>query len=102
MNPKHFRFLCILCTTLLYLLVTATAQPVISEFMAQNNNTLADEDGEYSDWIEIRNTSNATINLAGWSLSDLSTDLQQWTFPDTPLAANGAAVEEVEPLRARL
>ena len=92
MNPKHFRFLCILCTTLLYLLVTATAQPVISEFMAQNNNTLADEDGEYSDWIEIRNTSNATINLAGWSLSDLSTDLQQWTFPDTPLAANGALI----------
>ena len=27
------------------------ADPVISEFMASNATTLADEDGDYSDWI---------------------------------------------------
>ena len=92
LKPMYSRFLHILFAALACLLVPAAAQPVISEFMAQNNNTLADEDGEYSDWIEIRNTGNSAINLAGWSLSDLSTDLQQWTFPDTSLAANATLI----------
>jgi len=43
---------------------------VISEFMASNDSTLADEDGDFSDWIEIHNQSSSTIDLAGWSLRD--------------------------------
>ena len=35
--------------------------PVISEFMADNNTTLADEDGQFSDWIEIYNPAAAAI-----------------------------------------
>ena len=30
---------------------TGSAAVVISEFMASNSTTLADQDGEYSDWI---------------------------------------------------
>ena len=43
----------------------ANANPVISEFMADNQSTLADEDGQYSDWIEIHNPTAAAINLSG-------------------------------------
>ena len=39
---------------------------VISEFMASNRRTLRDEDGETSDWIEIRNLGSTAENLSGW------------------------------------
>ncbi|MFM1770423.1 MAG: hypothetical protein RJA22_2952, partial [Verrucomicrobiota bacterium] len=31
------------------------AEPVLSEFMAENKSVRADQDGEFSDWIEIYN-----------------------------------------------
>jgi ABC-type Fe2+-enterobactin transport system substrate-binding protein len=43
-----------LITTVLTLAVGSVflnAAPVISEFMAANDTTLADEDGDFSDWI---------------------------------------------------
>src|SRR5205085_3481224 len=53
---------------------------------------IQDKDGDYSDWIEIHNTSAAPINLTGWSLTDKSNDLDQWVFPSQTLAANGYLV----------
>mgnify|MGYP000420289917 CR=1 FL=1 len=41
----------------------ATAGPVISEFMADNKSTLSDENGDYSDWVEIYNPGSAAVNL---------------------------------------
>ena len=38
---------------LLFYVAVASAQVVISEFMADNKVTLADEDGLYADWIEL-------------------------------------------------
>ena len=46
------------------------ADLVINEFMADNDNVLQDEDGDYSDWIEIHNVSSNAINLNGWYLTD--------------------------------
>jgi hypothetical protein len=68
----------------------ASAGPtaVISEFMAVNNTTLADEDGTYSDWIELYNSSTNTLNLGGWYLADSATNLTHWQFPSTNLAPN--------------
>lgn len=63
------------------------AGPVITEFMANNDSILADEDGDFSDWIEIYNDSDAPVNLAGWHLTDNDGDLDQWTFPSVDLAA---------------
>src|SRR6267143_6931432 len=44
--------------------------PVITEFMAVNNRILADQDGDYSDWIEIFNLASSRVSLDGWYLTD--------------------------------
>jgi len=71
--------------TALFLLFicTANAQIQINEFVARNDSTLKDEDGAYSDWIELKNTSTEVINLAGWYLTDNAADLNKWQFPAT-------------------
>jgi len=60
----------------------------INEFMAYNQTTLADEDGDYSDWIEIYNPTSAAVNLWGWALSDDPGVPHQWMFPDIKIEAN--------------
>lgn len=42
----------------------------ISEVMAKNRATLRDEDGDFSDWIEIENTGSDAIALEGFRLTD--------------------------------
>jgi hypothetical protein len=61
----------------------------INEIMSSNENNLADEDGDFSDWIEIYNASDASINLEGWTLSDDENELDQWAFPNANISANG-------------
>ncbi len=61
----------------------------ISEIMADNGSVLLDEDGNASDWLELYNTSNSPVDLDGWYLTDDDTDLTQWSFPATNIAANG-------------
>ena len=58
---------------------------VITEFLAENRDGLADEDGDSSDWIEIQNQGAATVNLDGWSLTDDAGDLSKWFFPAVEL-----------------
>jgi hypothetical protein len=63
---------------------------VINEFMASNDVTQVDQDGEFDDWIEIFNKSNASIDISGYSLSDDINELDLFTFPSgTTIAANG-------------
>src|SRR5690242_9944300 len=58
------------------------AQPfVISEFMAANASSLRDEDGDFSDWIEIYNLNSQPASLQGWYLTDSAGNLAQWQFP---------------------
>ncbi|HEU5125134.1 MAG TPA: lamin tail domain-containing protein, partial [Verrucomicrobiae bacterium] len=68
------------------------AQVRISEFMASNTHTLADEDGAFEDWIEVQNTSTATVNLLDWSLTDSANNLAKWRFPATNLPPGGFIV----------
>jgi hypothetical protein len=70
----------------------AQAEPVISEFMAANSSTLPDEDGAYSDWIELHNPDAAAIDLAGWYLTDVSSNRRKWQLPSLTLPAGGYAV----------
>lgn len=75
----------------------AISEPaVISEFMADNEHGIEDEDGTRSDWIEIYNPGLIDINLGGWFLTDTRTNaspssitnLTKWRFPNINLAPN--------------
>jgi len=59
----------------------------ISEFMAINNYTLADEDGDYSDWIEIHNAGDSDVNLEDWGLTDDESRPTKWQFPAVTVPA---------------
>jgi hypothetical protein len=61
------------------------AQVLISEFVAENNNGLQDEDGGREDWIELFNASTGAVDLAGWRLTDEEDDPGKWTFPPVTL-----------------
>ena len=58
---------------------------VINEFVAANQSGLTDEDGDYSDWIELHNPGRSAINLSGWALTDDSNDLEKWPLPNLTL-----------------
>ncbi|MBX2825097.1 MAG: chitobiase/beta-hexosaminidase C-terminal domain-containing protein, partial [Gammaproteobacteria bacterium] len=68
------------------MLSPAHANVVISEFMASNDLTLDDEDGNSSDWIELHNTGVVSVNLGGWFLTDDDQELDQWQLPSVSLA----------------
>lgn len=54
---------------------------VINEFVASNGQTQADEDGDYSDWLEIYNRGKEPVALEGIGLSDDEDRPFRWTFP---------------------
>ena len=58
---------------------------ILNEIMASNSHTLADECGEYHDWIEIYNTGDTAIELAGYGLSDRYEDPLRWAFPSVTI-----------------
>ncbi|MCO5051795.1 MAG: lamin tail domain-containing protein [Verrucomicrobiae bacterium] len=68
---------------------SSEGQVIISEFMASNGKTLADEDGDYSDWIELQNTSSSAVNLNGWFLTDNASRPTKWRLPAVTLSGNG-------------
>jgi hypothetical protein len=70
----------------------APGGPIISEFMASNQATLLDADGDSSDWIEIYNPTSVAVNLDGWYLTDDLKKLEKWQFPALPLARGGCLV----------
>src|SRR4030042_4007905 len=87
------KLLFLLTCSFLFLLITNPFNTfgqdslIISEFMAVNNDILQDEDGDYSDWIEIHNTGSAEISLNGWAITDNETTPLKWIFPDITISA---------------
>ena len=53
----------------------------LNEVMAANDAVLADEDGDFSDWVELVNTGPGPASLHGWGLSDDASAPFGWTFP---------------------
>jgi Concanavalin A-like lectin/glucanases superfamily/CotH kinase protein/Lamin Tail Domain/Immunoglobulin domain len=70
----------------------AASNVIISEIMARNDTVLADEDGDYQDWIEIYNRGGTTVNLLDWALTDNPANLVKWRFPETNLPPAGFMV----------
>ncbi len=71
--------------------VTAVFEPVtfipnaavINEIQGRNNATIADENGEFDDWIEIYNPTSSPIDLAGLFISDNLSDPLKFQIPNT-------------------
>jgi hypothetical protein len=59
---------------------------VINEFLASNTEGIVDQDGDRNDWIELKNTDAAPLDITGWHLTDESGNLAKWTLPATVLA----------------
>ena len=57
---------------------------VISELAEKNKTLVADEDGDFSDWIELYNTGDETLELTGWRIAD-GPEEKGWIFPQTRL-----------------
>ena len=75
-----FKFLFTL-SILVVISQTVAQDIVINEFMSTNMTTIADEDGDFSDWIEIYNRGEQRIDLTGFALTDNKTNLRKWVFP---------------------
>jgi hypothetical protein len=60
----------------------------VNEFMASNSTTIADEAGQYDDWVEIVNYGQEPIFLGGRYLSDNEDNPDKWAFPDIWIQPN--------------
>lgn len=58
---------------------------MISELMPSNRATVADGDGDFSDYIELCNASDRPVSLEGWALSDDDMNRRKWVFPEREL-----------------
>ncbi|MGQ9708104.1 MAG: lamin tail domain-containing protein [bacterium] len=62
---------------------------VLNEIMADNVRTARDPSGEYDDWIELYNNTDVPISLDGYLLSDDSSEIGRWSFPDVMITGRG-------------
>ena len=83
MKFQYFFVILLLSTT------TLNAQLYINEFMASNDQTIADEFGDYEDWIEIYNDNDFSVNLYGYFLTDDLSEPTKWALPDENIPAKG-------------
>lgn len=65
----------------------AKAQVVINEIQASNVRTIADQFGEFDDWIELYNSGSSSVSLNGYGLTDDPTKPYLFRFPDISIPA---------------
>lgn len=58
----------------------------INELQSSNNATIADEWGDFDDWVEVINAGTVSLQLGGLFLSDTVSNPTRFEFPDTILA----------------
>ncbi len=62
---------------------------VVNEFMADNDHVVADEAGQYDDWLELHNPGPDPLQLAGLYLTDDLAVPQKWALPAGMLPPGG-------------
>ena len=73
-----------------FALTVVGASVRINEFLADNTSTtLADEDGDTPDWIEIHNPDGGSVSVEGWFLSDDASNPNKWQLPAVSIPGNG-------------
>ena len=71
------------CSLILITIVSFSQGIIINEFLAINNSIIADEFGEFDDWIEIHNNSTESININGYYITDNLNDTFKYLLTDT-------------------
>ena len=62
---------------------------LLNEVVTDNESGIADEDGDRSDWVEIRNIGQEPVQLRDYCLSDDTGDATKWRFPAYSLPSGG-------------
>ena len=65
----------------------AAQSVVLNEVMTSNGKKLADENGDFPDWLELYNAGTETVDLAGYGLSDERDTPFKWVFREATLGA---------------
>ncbi len=64
----------------------ASPSVLITEVQAANTRTVADDQGSYSDWLELHNPTSTSIPLLGYTLTDDPDEPAKWSLPTATLA----------------
>ncbi|MBQ8752032.1 MAG: CotH kinase family protein, partial [Clostridia bacterium] len=71
---------------------------ILNEILAANGSAVADEFGNYVDYIELHNTNNKAVDIGGFGLSDREDNPLKWAFPEgTTIPANGYVLVHLSP-----
>lgn len=65
--------------------VAGNSPIVLNELVARNKTVLADENGQYNDYVELYNRSGDAVNLKGWYISDNEANPRRWRFPEVTI-----------------
>ncbi len=86
--PHSKLLLSSICT--LFISISGMSQDILlNEVMSSNSTILSPITQDSYDWIELHNTSNTTLNLNGYFLSDELENPSMWAFPaDLDIPAN--------------
>jgi len=67
-----------------------TSPVVLNELLASNGQALADPQGQFDDYVELRNLTPEAVDLTGHYLSDDTSNPRKWQFPTgTRIEADG-------------
>ena len=66
--------------------LAASPGVLITEFQAANTRTALDDQGSYSDWIELHNPTDTPVSLLSYTLTDDPAAPTKWPLPVTTLA----------------
>ena len=69
--------------------VLNTTGVYISEVMASNGDALANAEADFTDWVELYNSSAEAVDLSGYGLSDNIGRARKWQFPEGTLIMPG-------------
>ncbi|HJX72376.1 MAG TPA: lamin tail domain-containing protein, partial [Bacteroidales bacterium] len=85
----HIRVIICFISVIIFSVRLYPQDVVINEIMPLNGSTLADMDGEYSDWIELYNAGDLAVDLSGYGLTDNVMLPFKWTFPSVGMPPQG-------------
>jgi hypothetical protein len=68
---------------------TASMSQVVIHEISPVGGGVLDEDEEWVDWFELKNTSPSSVSLLGWSVSDDPDEPKKWVLPGVSIPSGG-------------